>query len=175
MIAEHLPRIDIHRLASSQRQRGRLTLKGGLRVRYGLDIEQGQMGLGLQGQTLYPYDLRKDASHRYSVRCTECGNQYQILYWSPHAERMDWPAACRCCVGATWLAQHYSRANVPGHRADIRAGLYQPVIDGINGGDYVAARIAMEKEGVVPDHRRIFTLPDGQKRRWAYLKKDSQE
>jgi hypothetical protein len=33
----------------------------------------------------------------------------------------------------------------------------------------------MEKEGVVPDHRRIFTLPDGQKRRWAYLKKDSQE
>ena len=175
MISDHLPRIDIHRLASSQRQRGSLTLKGGLRVRYVVGKEGRQVALGMLGKTMYSLPLVQDASHRYSARCTDCGKRFQILYWSPHAERMDWPAACRRCVGATELARHYSRATVPGHRADIRAGLYQPVLDGLNNGDYVAARIAMEKEGVVPDHRRLFTLSSGHKRRWAYLKKDSQE
>ena len=175
MISDHLPRIDIHRLASSQRQRGSLTLKGGLRVRYVVGKEGRQVALGMLGKTMYSLPLVQDASHRYSARCADCGKRFQIFYWSPHSERMDWPAACRRCVGATRLTDHYSRATVPGHRADLRAGLYQPVLDGLNNGDYVAARIAMEKEGVVPDHRRLFTLSSGHKRRWAYLKKDSQE
>lgn len=172
MILEQQPKLDVHRLVTGDRSHGQLCLKGGVRVRYVIGLsandEPVSLALALKGGGHYHYLLRKNGHHLYEVNCPDCGRWMEHLYWSTtllDADK-DPSACCRHCVGATYLSQHYSRPTVPGLRADIRAQHYAPVIEAIQSGDYIAARIALEKELEPP--QRLFTCPQGNAERWAY-------
>ena len=114
-------------------------------------------------------------NHTWTVRCPglsdserRCQGWVVDLYLThPGA---PYAGLCRACSELTYLSECSPRP-VAHLRADLRLGDYRSTFDALKDPQtYPQARAAMEHEGLVNDEQRLFTLPDGGKRRREYLK-----
>ena len=175
MIAETLPRLDLERLVRRGQRRGHLQLRQGVGVRFWLDLDDERVTLkptrGAHEHHRLVRQPSRGATGLASVRCPDCGRLTQILCWfHPHL-----PGICTRCTGGRHLSSYPCRG-LPELRADLRLGHHEPALRAIRSGDphrYLAARIAIEREGFVADERRLFTLPDGRRRRWENLRREA--
>jgi hypothetical protein len=153
---------------------GSLRLRRGVFLRYRVDVSRQWLALSVgQNQPWHTHTLARTQG-RWAASCAGgepgCTGRAEILCWSfsRAQDRPDRPGLCHACTRLRYLSETHS-GEVAALRADLRVGALDPVHQALSGTDYVAARTAMELEGLIPDPKRRFTLPSGHRRRWAHL------
>lgn len=179
-VADHQPRLDVHRLCREVERGGRgvgsVRLRRGLFCRYRCSLERAQLSINVgEGQPWATYRLEK-RGHKWAARCPAtvrggCGGWAQVLFY-PYstAQGAGEHSGVGLCVDCAQLVYHSClyEPGVPAIRAELRSGAYGAAIEAIHRGEYLAARTAMEAEGFFPDAQRLVTLPNGHQRRWRH-------
>jgi len=144
-----------------------------LRYRYDRARQEVMLCAGMTGQwQTYRLELVRG---RWAVACPggrhKCSRRAEVLYFPfvRGADRPDQAGLCRHCCGMRMLSEDPPRASAA-LRADLKMGSRRSVADALSGGGYLAARWALEKEGITA--RRIFTRADGRSARFGYLNQE---